>query len=75
MIMSRLASAACAGNEYGGYIKIKGIELEEGAGKYVDMWLYSTAGPAGFAALRRVNETDQRTAAERHYWYGDDGLM
>jgi len=75
MIMSRLASAAYDGNEYGGYIKINGIELEEGAGKYVDMWLYSTAGQAGFAALKRLNATDQRSEAERHYWYGDDGLM
>jgi len=74
MIMQRLASTAASGNEYGGYIKIKGIELEEGAGKYVDMWLYSTAGEAGFAALQMLNGTDQRDEADPAYWRGDAGL-
>ena len=67
-VMDRLAEAAYDGHELGGYIKLDGISMGVDPPRYADLWLYCTAGEQGYAYLRGINGTDQRTASDPAAW-------
>jgi len=64
--MTRIAEAAYDGQEMGGYVRIGHVDM--GDGMYCDMWLYSTAGEAGYEYLRSVNGTDYREDGGSLMW-------
>jgi hypothetical protein len=67
--LERVAGAAYDGVEVGGYVTISGLEMDSEDGlAYADIWLYCTAGEQGYAFLKSLNGTDQRTATPHLMW-------
>jgi hypothetical protein len=71
-VLDRVAAAAYEGAEVGGYVRIMGLQMNDGTDgervTYADVSLYCTAGEQGYSFLKALNGTDQRDALDAVTW-------